>query len=68
MPDSCLAPSNWLVYKFSGKSDEILLLEPFCPNLGFEYKIARSSRLCQICIKDLSNNLSVKFHVNVIKF
>ena len=68
MPDSCLAPSNWLAYEFSGKSDEILLLEPFCPNLDFEYKIARSSRLCQICIKDLSNNLSVKFHVNVIKF
>ena len=68
MPDSCLAPSNWLVYELSGKSDEILLSEPFCPNLGFEYKIARSSRLYQICIKDLSNNLSVKFHVNVIKF
>ena len=36
MSGSCLDPSNWLVCKFSSKYDEILILGPFCPNLGFE--------------------------------
>ena len=36
MTDLYLAPSNWLIYKFSGKSIEILLLGAICPNLGFE--------------------------------
>ena len=39
MSDSYLVPSNWLGYKFSSKSNEILLVVQFCPNLGFEYKI-----------------------------
>ena len=36
MPVSYLGPSNWLVCKFSSKSDNILVLGPICPNLGFE--------------------------------
>ena len=29
MLDSYLAPSNWLVYKFSSKSNDVLVLDQF---------------------------------------
>ena len=35
MSDLYLASANWLVYKFSSISDEILLSGPICPNLCF---------------------------------
>ena len=36
MSGSYLGPSNWLVGNFSSKFDDILVLGPICPNLGFE--------------------------------
>ena len=36
MSDLYLASSNWLVYNFSVKSNEILLLGSICQNLGCE--------------------------------
>ena len=48
MPDLYSAPSNWLVYWFSSKSEEILILGPNYLDLDLRYKIFKYQY--QICI------------------
>ena len=42
---------SWLVYTFSSKSDDILILALNCINIGFRCRIYKYQ--CQICIQQL---------------
>ena len=57
--------SNWLVCKFSSKSDNILVLGPICPN-----QVLNKNR--EMSLFDLystpSEALSVNFQANLSKF
>ena len=44
MSDTYLATFYWLVYTFSVKSDEVLILSPNCLNLDFRYKIFNTNK------------------------
>ena len=61
MQYSYLAPSNWLVYSFSNKSDEILISAPNCLDLGFKHKIFKYQ--CHIRIQHLQIDLCASFQV-----